>query len=481
MNIALINIRDGVSKNEFPQLGLLYLASVLRNEGYNISYFDTTAENSSLEKVLSGIRSFRPDICGFSLYTGGILKQYKAIEEIKKIFPDCVIIVGGPHASALPEQTLNECMEIDFLVCGEAEETLRELLNLMRDGKSPDGIDGICYKKDGLFMHNKARELIADLDSVPFPAYDLVFSNKYKYHNRKMEIGGRVAAVTTSRGCPFNCAFCYKAIFGSRYRRRSPKNVVEEIKILIKEYKVDDIMFVDDLFAVNRQWLKEFCQELGRNNLNIPWKCLGRVDTLSMEDMKMMKAHGCYGIEFGVESGNDMVLQDINKKITVSQVRKTFKEAKKAGLLTAAYLIFGNRLDSHDTILQTMQLVRNIGPDFCGFATLLPFPGTKVYELLDEKIKFKWEIFSGYYGYKHSISLCSVRTDDLQRYGRQAPSEYFGTLRYLIRNIIFSSNPLKIKLYQILFFGYYSASNFLLWIRGRQLFKNNDRLSEITK
>lgn len=471
MNVALINIRDGISKNEFPQLGILYLASFLRIEGYNVNYIDATSENRALKEVLSSIKSFMPDICGFSLYTGGLLQQYRIIKETKRLFKECLIIAGGPHASALPEKTLQECEDIDFLILGEGDVTVRELINAIKDCKIPYEIDGICYKRNGNIIKNKNRELISNLDDIPFPAHDLIFENNYRYHNRKMEIGNKVAAIITSRGCPWNCTFCYKAIFGSKYRRRSPQNVVAEIKMLIGKYKVNDIMFVDDLFAVDKKWLKEFCQELDGKNIEIPWKCLGRVDTLSKEDMQMMKEHGCYGIEFGVESGNDVVLKDINKKITVSQTKKAFRDAKEVGLVTNAYLIFGNRLDTHDTILQSMQLINDIRPDFCGFATLLPFPGTKVYDLLDENIKFNWGIFSGYYGYKHPISLCSIDPKELQRYGRQASPEYYGTFRYLIKNIMLSRNPPKIKFYQMMFFGYYVIFNLLLWLRRIQLFK----------
>ncbi len=420
---------------------------------------------------MSSVKSFKPDVCGFSLYTGGLLHQYGTIKKIKELFRDCLIIVGGPHASALPERTMQECEDIDFLIHGEGEITVGKLIDALKSSKPPYEIDGICYRRDGKIIKNKSRELIASLDDIPFPAYDLIFDNSYKYHNRRMQTGNKVAAIITSRGCPWKCSFCYKAIFGSRYRRRSPQNVVEEIKILIGKYGVDDIMFVDDLFAVNEQWLREFCDELESNNVNICWKCLGRVDTLSVDNMRMMKEHGCYGIEFGVESGNEAVLQDINKKITLSRIKKTFREAKEEGLLTNAFLIFGNRLDTHETILQTMRLVKDIRPDFCGFAVLLPFPGTEVYELLDEKIKFNWEAFNGYYGYKHMISLCSVSPADLQRYGRQAAAEYYGTISYLFRNIMLSKNPFKVKCYQTLFFGYYAIFNFFLWLSGRQLFK----------
>lgn len=470
MKIALINLRDGVSKNEYPQLGLLYLASIARQKGHTVDFLDATAKHQTIEGILKELKGLKPDICGLSLYTGGLQVQYKFIKDVKAHFPDCIILVGGPHATALPERTMEECEGIDYLMFGEGEITFAEFIEAVQQNKTNECIDGVCYRLDGKIVKNRPRELIADLDFISFPAYDLIYKRDYQYHNRKMEVGRRIAAMVSSRGCPWSCTFCYKETFGTRYRRRSVDNVIAEIRLLIQNYGVDDVTFVDDLFAVNRKWLKEFCQKLKLSDINIHWKCLARVDTLTKDDMVMMKEHGCYGIEFGVESGNEEVLKDINKKITVQQVRRIFIAAKEVGLMTSAYFIFGNRLDTKEAILQTMELAKEIKPDFCGFAVLLPFPGTKLYQMLGEDIKYKWEIFVSYYGDKHSISLCSLSTEDLQSFGKQASAEYYGRIRYLFDNILSSTHHLKIKAYQILFFGFFLLQNILLKIRNRSIF-----------
>jgi len=470
LKIAFVNLGDGISKNEYPQLGLLYLSSIARQKGHIVDFLDCTAKRQTTQSILREVLEFKPDICGFSLYTQGLRLQYQFIKHVKRYIPGCLIFVGGPHASALPERTIEECKEIDYLIFGEGEVTFAELTEAIQEKEKAEHINGICYRLGEKVIQNKHRKLIADLDSIPFAAYDLIYAKGYQYHNRKMEIGGKIAPMISSRGCPWNCAFCYKGTFGRTYRRRSPENVVGEIRMLVEKYGVNDITFVDDLFAVNRRWLRQFCVRLKESNIFIPWKCLGRVDTLNSEDMTMMRDHGCYGIEFGVESGNQEVLDDINKKITVPQVKRAFKTAKDSGLMTAAYFIFGNRLDTKKSIFQTMELAKEIKPDFAGFAVLLPFPGTKVYQMLDESIKHKWELYGSYYGYRHSISICSVDAKDLQEFGKQASPEYYGGIHYLVDNILLSKHSLKIKMYQVLFFGYFFLQNLLLKIKNKRIF-----------
>ena len=251
--------------------------------------------------------------------------------------------------------------------------------------------------------------------------------------------------------------------------------MVDEIKLLIDKYGFNDITFVDDLFTANRKWLKEFCAKLKEENIRIPWKCLARVDTLVKEDMELMKKSGCYGIEFGVESGNENILKDINKKITISQIKKAFKSAREIGLMTSAFFIFGHKMDTNETVFQTMNLAKDIKPDYCGFAVLLPFPGTEVHKLLDDKAKYNWKFLDSYYQYKHPISLCSIKAEELQRFGKQASAEYYGRIEYLTNNILFSQNPLKIKAYQMLFFGYYFLQNVLLKIKNEAVFRSMNK------
>jgi radical SAM superfamily enzyme YgiQ (UPF0313 family) len=215
-------------------------------------------------------------------------------------------------------------------------------------------------------------------------------------------------------------------------------SVVAEMQWQIDRFGVTEFQFLDDLFAVNSKWLNEFFQELDRQSIKIPWKCLSRVNSVSKVDLVKMYQHGCYGIEFGVESGNNEILAAANKGITTSQIRETFKIAKEIGFLTFGFFIFGLENDNHQTIKQTCDFAIEIIPDLCGFSVLLPFPGTHLYEKLPPNVRFNWSIFNSYYD-KNALplSLCEVSALDLRQYARQADAEVNGSLFYLFKNVLF--------------------------------------------
>lgn len=424
--------------NQYPPVGICYLASVARKQGYEVDVYDAAAEGRSLHDAYEFAVDFQPDILCLSLYTIGLIEQYKFLKRVNNALPGCIIIVGGPHATALPIYTMRECAEVDFLVFGEGERTIVELFKNIDEKKGPDNIKGICFRSNGEILQNEPRELIGDLDEIPFPAYDLLKKKGFRYSRRSFNVTDRVGAIISSRGCPFDCVFCFKATFGNKLRRRSTENVVAEMVWQVKEFGVEEFQFLDDLFAINSRWLNEFFNELDRQNVKVPWKCLARVTSAAEGDLRKMYSHGCYGVEFGVESGNDEVLKDANKGITTEQVRKAFKTAKGIGLVTFGFFIFGLRKDTHETIKQTLHLAKEISPEACGFATLLPFPGSKVHSYLSDDLKYKWEKFNSYYD-KEALpfSICSVSPEDLRTYSEQADSEVNGSLSYFFRKVLF--------------------------------------------
>lgn len=437
--MKILFVQPGLEEitNEYPPLGLLYLASVARTEGHIVDLYDVSAEKQSFLKALEYFIDFEPDILAISLYTIGLPQQFEFIKRIKKAKPQCIVIVGGPHATALQEEVLAESHGIDFLIFGEGEKTLIEFLSTLEKGDKFANIKGICYRSGKEIVKNTPQSLLDNLDLIPFPAFDLIRKHNYKYTKRAFEIYENKGVIITSRGCPSKCEFCFKATFGSKLRRRTPQNVVAEMIWQIKELGAKEFQFVDDLFAVNPRWLRDFFYELERNKINVPWKCLSRVTTVKENEIKEMKAHGCYGIEFGVESGNDEILKDIKKGITTNQVRRAFETSRRCGLLTFGFFIFGHKKDTHETIRQTIDFAKEISPDMPGFAVLLPFPGADVYSLLNEDKKKNWEAFNSYYDRSAlPISICSVPPEDLKKYGAQADFELYGSLSFLFTNIL---------------------------------------------
>ena len=446
MRILFIN-PAGFGTNEYPPLGLLYLASVAKRNEHEVDFFDEGIDKSE-SNVIEYVKKQKPEIVAFSLYTVNLIDSYRIIKKISKLNPRPTIITGGPHATALPEKTLQECPEIDYLIYGEGENTFIELLEALEEEKEVKNIKGIYYHNNGIIMHTEPRPYIKDLDSLPFPSYDVI--QKYHYPMDMVVKGKKVATVITSRGCPYHCAFCNKAVFGDEYRRRSPKNVVSEIKELINK-GIDEIYFVDDLFAFNKKWLSDFYKELDKEKIRIPWKCLGRVGALDHNDFKAMKEHGCYVIELGIESGNNEILKDIHKKITIEEAERTVKEAKKAGLAVHTFWILGHRLDTEETIKQTIDTAKRFNSDFVSFFVLVPFPGTEVYRFIPEELRCRWERIGYYHKDTLPISICKVSPQRLLELEEEAFWHYFLRFRYIIDNIIFTKSRLRlIKIKMIL-------------------------------
>lgn len=478
MRVLFINPSGGYYPQEYPPLGILYVASYLRENGHIVSFFDEgTFPQSSNYRLINFIDRFKPQILAFSLYTTNLNHTYTVMISLKNKYPLVAIVVGGPHATALPQRTLIECPAIDFLIYGEGEITMLELTNAIDKGLNFNGVDGIYYRSKGGILNTKPRRLVENLDDLPFPAYEL--SKEFNYQFDPVRKGERIATIMSSRGCPYNCAFCCKAVFGNSYRKRSPQNVVAEI-IYQRDYLgASEIYFMDDLFANDKVWLDSFYNELEKNNIDLPWKCLARVRGLDLDDYIKMERHGCYVIQFGVESGNDAVLKSINKNITKSDCLKAFQEARAAGINTYGFFIFGHKDDTAQTIKETLEFAKILSPDFVAFFTLVPFPGTQVYNFVEEKLKFAWDriryVWVG--SRKHlPISICSVSPQDLVRFEFDVGFEFYGRWQYLWKNIICSHTEFIMKLLKLNYFIFQGLRLIKHLIKGDCIFRSDERI-----
>jgi len=468
MSILLINPSGGYH-HEYPPLGLLYIASFLRDLGRSVSFFDEGALEDPAERFLDVFNASRPKYIGLTLYTTNLSRAYEIIGRIRERAPDTIVIVGGPHATALPEYTLQECPLIDFLVAGEGEVTLKELLADLDCGGDGKNIRGLYVRTESAetgIAFTGEREYIADIDALPLPAHDLV--NLDAYQKNPISLGKRVGVLITSRGCPYNCTFCNKAVFKSITRRRSPGSVIIEIRWLIDNAAIDEIYFQDDLFALDRRWLGEFTRLLRQNDIRLPWRMLARVDILKEDDYRDLKEAGCYLVQFGVESGDDKILKEINKQITIRQVTDAFAMARRQGLQTYGFFIFGHRHDTYETIAQTLALAKKIRCDFTSFFLLVPFPGTDVYSYLPEDAKHDWKRIQ-YMNWNKGLeplSICAISGSELKLFEEQVNMEYFGRFAYLWYNVFSSTRTRLIRLKFRWFFAM-TVQKLLSQARGR--------------
>jgi radical SAM superfamily enzyme YgiQ (UPF0313 family) len=253
---------------------LAYLASVLRGE-HEVKIVDPNILGYSMEDVRRVLKEFYPDIVGVTSVTPSIPQAYHVAKMAKEVRDDCTVLIGGPHASFLPNQTLKECEYIDVVVRGEGEETVQELPEAIEDGEI-EKVRGITFRKGDQIISNKPRPFIKDINEIPFPCWNLLPMDKYRFY------GERYAAMLTSRGCPFGCSFCASSrLFGGYWRGRSPENVLEEIQMLHEGYGIRNIEFVDDTFTFNVKRAEEICSGIIGEGWDISWGASSRVDTLT--------------------------------------------------------------------------------------------------------------------------------------------------------------------------------------------------------
>jgi anaerobic magnesium-protoporphyrin IX monomethyl ester cyclase len=379
MKITLVNPPYPPSAHAHPPfipLGLAYLGAVAEKEGHQVTIIDCQAERLSYDNFRSRISQVPSNIVGVTSTT----LLYNSAKEIltiaKHAHPNAVTMIGGSHVSFWDENALNECPSIDIIVRREGEITFIELLKQIEAKKSFVGVLGTTVRADnGKIIRNGDRPFFEDLDSLPFPAFHLLPLDSFH------RMGKTIFPLTTSRGCVQWCDFCSTVrMFGRRYSMRSPKNVVDEMEMLNSKYGESQFTFYDDAFTVNRDHVLKMCNDIKARKLNITWDCETRVDMVDKDLLTTMKNAGCITVWFGVESGSEKILGQMNKKIKLDETRQAFKIAQKAGLMTIASAVIGFPGETEQTAWETINFINSLNPDDIGYYVATPYPGTPMYE-----------------------------------------------------------------------------------------------------
>ena len=360
-----------------PPLGILYLASYVKKfSDFEVQVLDCQAEKVSYADLPHIIETKRPDVIGITAMTFTLIDALKFIEIVKKINPQIIIVLGGPHPHIYPEETIN-FSGIDYVILGEGEKTFLELLKCLdkKDYERLRQVKGLVFKMDGQIINTGPGEPIMNLDELPFPARKLTpYKNYYSIIAKKNPI----TTMFTSRGCPYRCTFCDRPAMGKLFRARSAKNVVAEMEECQK-MGIKEIFIYDDTFTVNRQRVIDICQEIQKRKLEIFWDIRARVDTVDENVLKELKKAGCQRIHYGVEAGTEKILKVLNKGITLKQAEEAFKLTKKIGMKTLAYFILGSPGETKEDILETINFAQKLNPEFVQFTLLTPFPATLIY------------------------------------------------------------------------------------------------------
>jgi anaerobic magnesium-protoporphyrin IX monomethyl ester cyclase len=383
MKIALIGPKWNKLVNSYPSLGLGYIAAVLEQDGHEVRIVDMGLRPSvTVEEELQPVYGFQPDLVGFTSMSTSHHSVERAAALIKEQI-GCRTLIGGPHATTLPELTLAD-PHFDFLIHGEGEEPARQLCRVLAAGSQDwDGILGLGYKtRDGEVKINPEAPLIPDLDSLPYPARHLFDLDAYPLFD---PAGQRMITVLSSRGCPYNCSFCFKGIVGRTYRHRSPDNVIGELQQCIERYGVRSFYFIDDLFTIDIKRLESFCDRLLEVGLDVRWQCLARVDRVTRPILDKMYKAGCREVHYGVESGNPDVLAATAKHVNLDQVRQAAQWTDEAGIRGKGYFILGLPGDNDKTIEDTISFAESLPLEEAMFSIATPFPGTRLWDELVRK------------------------------------------------------------------------------------------------
>lgn len=379
MKITLVNPPYPSNAHSYPPfipLGLAYLGAVAEKAGHEVNVIDCQAERLTYDTFRQRISQQSPNVVGVTSTTLLYNSAKQILETAKKELPNAITMIGGSHVSFWDENSLNECSSIDVVVRREGEQTFLELLQHIDAGKTFEGVLGTTIRKsDGTILRNEDRPFLQDLDSLPFPAYHLFPLDAFR------RMGKTIFPLVTSRGCVQWCDFCSTVrMFGRGYRVRNPKNVIDEMEMLHNKYGESQFTFYDDAFTVNRQHVLAMCEDIKARKLNVTWDCETRVDMVDKELLTAMRNAGCITVWFGVESGSEKILCQMNKKINLDETRSAFKITQKAGLMTIASAIIGFPGETEETAWETINFVTSLNPDDIGFYVATPYPGTPMYE-----------------------------------------------------------------------------------------------------
>jgi len=413
-------------------LGLTYLAAVLEKKNIDVKIFDMCLKKNDRSQLIAEIKDYSPDLVGITSVTPTFPQALGIARVTKEALSQAMVVLGGIHVTVRPEDALSH-REVDFVIRGEGEYTILELVEALGGERSYREIKGLSYKRKGKIIHNPSRPLNQDLDSLPFPARHLLNPDDYTLFFWKE----RFTSLGTSIGCKGACTFCIhsKRLLGPGFRANSPDYVVREIEEVHNQLGIRYFRIIDDNFTFDRNRVLKICDLLKEKSLDIFWDMPNgtRTDTIDKELMQRMYRAGCFNVDFGIESGDKTVLKKMGKGVSLNTMRQAVRDAKACGLIVGGYFMFGNLGDNRERMNKTIQFAKELNCHHVSFSLCTPYPGTVLWDRVEKEGRWlnrdNWAeatIFG-----KPTFELGEVTEELLSGYRKYALRKYYLRFGYL--------------------------------------------------
>ncbi|NLH49973.1 MAG: B12-binding domain-containing radical SAM protein [Myxococcales bacterium] len=412
--------------NRLPNLGLAYLAAFLRAQGVDVAILDAAALGLDTTAAAARVAAQAPLVCGLTATTLGIRAAAELAAKIKQLSPDCVTVLGGPHVSSRPEETIESYRSIDYGVVGEGEATAWEIFREVERGGSPALVKGVVYRDGGMVRFAKRRPLFAHLDDLPQPAWDLLPPLAPTYGPSPQSTFRLPSTILfTSRGCPYKCAFCDRGVFGQKLRMHGAAYVWEMMELLYRQHSIVDFAFHDESLFIDEGRLVELCRAIQRSGLPLSFSCQARVDQIiSPFALRELAKAGCWQVSFGLESGSDDMLRRLGKGTTVEQAREALRKVRAEGISTKAFIMLGAPGETADTLRATRDFVLGEPLDDVMIGFFAPFPGAE----LTNEIERHGRKIGGYQAMsEHQVSFVptGLEASELEKFRRRLYRSFY--------------------------------------------------------
>lgn len=383
-----------------PPDNLLYIAGMVESRGHEVHVLDNEIECLPEDGVIKFAQERKFDVVGLGPTTPEYEKSIKAVKKLKDA-TGATVVFGGAHSTALPEEVLSENACVDYIVRGEGELGMADLLDAL-SGKFPmENVKGVSYRLNGTIIHNPNHHLLEDIDKFPYQARHLVLSRQYMFPFPNEGLRP-TAVMMASRGCPHKCKFCFP-MHGKKTRVRQPEKVAEEMEHVVTKYGIRRFIFHDESFGIDRDKFLQFCDLIQKAHMGVKWFCFTRADLIDDEFVSALKRAGCVKVSIGVESGDEFVLNAMGKGKILSRVSDACAILDRYGIETRGSFIIGLPFETHESAMATIQLAKRIKLKQIGCNICTPYPGTELYRMCMEK---------------NGIELMSTDWSDYRRWGK---------------------------------------------------------------